>query len=327
MAALSRVQRRLAGIFVAVLVAVAFPGPATRAVAQTADLIRVGSGPDDQATPLLYGVKAGIYKKYGLNVEVVKLAGAAAVAAALSGGSLEIGKGSTLGVVTAISRGLPFTVIGNISYYDSDKPDIAILVPTASPIKTAKDLEGKTMSAVSLSDLNSIATFSWLDRAGVDRASIKYVELPASAALAAMEQGRIVGSTIYEPYLSSYLASGKVRVLAYPYEAVGRKFSNALLFTTSKWAAEHRDALDKFLRATEEASTYIGTHDSISTQLIAEFGGLDPATLGNMRHAKRGVALNASDVQPIIDLAAKYGVIAKAFPAKDMICSCALLQR
>ena len=134
-------------------------------------------------------------------------------------------------------------------------------------------------------------------------------------------------STIYEPYLSSYLASGKARVLAYPYEAVGKKFSNALLFTTSKWAAEHRDTVDKFLRASEESSTYISAHENISTQLIAEFGGLDPATLANLRHAKRGIALNPADVQPVIDLAAKYNVIPKGFPAKDMICGCALLQK
>src|ERR1019366_9465510 len=83
----------------------ALPVAATRVDAQCAEpLIRFGTGPDDQSTPLLYAAKAGIYKKYGLNVEMVRLPGATAVAAALSGGSLEMGKASSLGTVTAIGK-------------------------------------------------------------------------------------------------------------------------------------------------------------------------------------------------------------------------------
>jgi NitT/TauT family transport system substrate-binding protein len=293
-------------------------------MAQNLETIRFGTGPDDQAVPLLYAAKSGIYKKYGLNVDVQRLPGASAVAAALAGGSLEMGKGSSMGVVTAIAKGLPFTVIGNLAYYEADKPDIALLVLKDGPIKTAKDLEGKTLAAVSLQDMNSVATFAWLDQHGVDRSTLKYVEIPASAALAAMEQNRVVASTIYEPYFSQFLAGGKVRVLGYPFEAISKKFSDALIFAPTKWAGEHRDAIDRFLRATQEASLYIASHESESTKLIAEFGGLDPATLGSVRHAGRGVPLSPSDVQPVIDVAAKYNVIPKAFPATDIICSCAM---
>lgn len=134
--------------------------------------------------------------------------------------------------------------------------------------------------------MNSIATFAWLDARRVDRSTLKYVEIPASAALAAMEQNRIVGSTIYEPYFSAYLTSGKVRVLGYPFEAIAKHFSDALLFANTKWAAEHRDAVEKFLRATQEASLYIAGHENESTALIAEFGGVDPATMGNVRHGR-----------------------------------------
>jgi NitT/TauT family transport system substrate-binding protein len=302
------------------------PIAATRVVAQTNEAvqIRIGTGPDDQASPLLYAAKAGIYKKYGLNVEVVKMGGAAAVAAAMAGGSLELGKGSSLGVITAIAKGLPFTVIGNLAYYDAAKPDIALLVGSNSAVRSPKDLEGKTLAAVSLSDMNAIATFAWLDAHGVDRTTLKYVEIPASASLAAMEQNRIVGSTIYEPYFSAYLASGKVRVLGYPFEAIARHFSDALLFANTQWAGEHRDAVEKFLRATQEASLYIAAHENESTALIAEFGGVDPATMGKVRHAGRGVPLDPADMQPVIDVAFKYKVIPKSFRASEIICTCAL---
>lgn len=304
------------------------PGAAIPVAAQTdAPLIRFGTGPDDQSAPLLYAAKNGIYKKYGLNVEIVKMPGASAVAAALAGGSLEMGKASSLGTVTAIGKGLPFTIIGNLAYYDAAHPDIALLVKADAPIKSAKDLEGKVLAAVSLSDMNSVATFAWLDRQGVDRSTLKYVELPASASLAAMEQGRIVASTIYEPYFSAFLATGKVRVLGYPFEAIARHFSDALIFTTTKFAAEHPDAVHRFLEATEEASTYIAAHENVATQLIAEFGDVDPATIANIRHAGRGIALSPADVQPVIDAAYKYKVIPTDPKASEMICTCALMKK
>jgi len=324
---LMKPSRRIAYAVLLALLAL-LPTATTRALAQADQpLIRFGTGPDDQSTPLLYAAKAGIYKKYGLNVQMVKMAGAAAVAAAIAGGSLEMGKASSLGAVTAIGKGLPFTIIGNLAYYDAAKPDIALLVLASSDIKTPKDLEGKTLAAVSLSDMNSVATFAWLDRLGVDRSTLKYVEFPASASLAAMEQHRIVASTIYEPYFSSFMATGKVRVLGYPFEAISKHFSDALIFTTKTWAADHPDAVRKFLQATEEASTYIAAHENVSAQLIAEFGDVDPGTLGNIHHAGRGIALSPADVQPVIDAAYKYKVIPTDFKAAEMICTCALLKK
>ena len=297
------------------------------AAAQTTDapLIRIGSGPDDQATPLLYGVKAGIYKKYGLNVEVEKLAGAAAVAAALAGGSLELGKASSLGVVNAYGKGLPFTVIGNIAYYDSSRPDLALLVAPDGPIKAPKDLEGKTFGSVSLSDLNSISTEAWLDAHGVDRAKVKMVELPASSSQAAIGQGRIDATMVYEPYLSAFTSGpNKLRILGYPLDAVGKRFSIAMLFGNVTWVNAHKDIVDKFLRATQEAALYLNNHGDEASALIAEFGGLDPATVANMKHPERGVIITPTDIQPIIDVAAKYKVIPTDFSAADMICSCAM---
>ena len=246
----------------------------TTAGAQTNEPIRIGAGPVDQATPLIYGVKAGIYKKYGINVEVVKLANGSAIASVVAGGSLQLGQASALAAVTAIAKGLPFTVIGNLASYDSEKPDFALLVAANAPIK--------------------------------------YAEIPASAALAAMEQNRIVGATIYEPFLSADVASRKARILGYPYDAVAKHFSSALLFGSVKWVNE------------QEASLYVAAHENESAQLIAEFAGVDPSSIANIRHSVRGIVLNLSDVQPVIDTAAKYKIIPKAFPAQEMVCTCAL---
>jgi len=304
--------------------ACALLAPLHGARAQTLDLVRFGSAAGDQIAPVIYGVKGGVYGKFGLNVDLQLLRGASTVAAALVGGSLEIGNGSSMSVIATLAKGLPLTVIANSAYYEAARPDVALIGLTDSPIKTPKDLEGKTLAAVSLQDMSSVATLAWLEQRGVDLASLKYVEVPVSSALAALEQNRIAAATIGEPFFSQAVASGKVRVLGYPFDAIARHFSDALLFAPTAWVSDHRPIVDRFLRATQEASAYVKAHESESTKLVAELAGFDPATLQGMHHAGRGVAIHPAEVQPVIDAAAKYNVIPKAFPASDIICACAL---
>jgi NitT/TauT family transport system substrate-binding protein len=313
--------RRLAG---ALVLAFAFALPAST-FAQTPPLIRVGAGPDDPSIPLLYAVQSGMYAKAGLNVEIVRLSGAAAVAAALAGGSLELGKGAPMTIVPAIAKGLPFTIIGSSGFYTLGTPQVGLVVLKDSPIKTAKDLNGKTLAGISLQDQNVLSTLAWMDKNGGDSSSLHYVEIPASASLAAMEQGRIVGSALYEPVLTSAIESGKVRVLADTYEAVGNHWPVAVLFGATKWIDEHRDAVRRFLTVTQEANLYVTAHEADMQPLQAQYGGvIDPALFSKMHHATRGVPIEPSDLQPVLDVLLKYKAIASPLKASDIICTCAL---
>jgi len=228
---------------------------APSAVAQTdASLIRVGTGPNDPSMPLIYGDKGGAFKRAGLNVEVSRQATTSTMAAAVLGGSLEIAQGSGLGAIHIISKGVPLTLVGNLALYNADHPDTALLVLTGSTIKTPKDMEGKTLAGVALGDLNSISTVMWLDQRGVDTSTLKFVEIPASASLAAMEQNRIEATTVYEPFYSAFVASGKARVLGYPYDSLGRHWADSVIFARTDWVAAHGPLVGRFLRALQEAA-------------------------------------------------------------------------
>jgi len=298
--------------------------PAATSGQQAEPLIRIGTGPDDTSMPLIYAAQGGLFKKAGLNVELQRLAGSAVVSAALAGGSLEIGKSSAISVVAAHAKGLPFTVIGSLAIYNSEKPDFAFIVLANSPVKTPRDLPGKVLAAVSLQDMSSIATFAWLEQQGVDSSTLKFVEMPASTTLAAMEQERVAGSTVYEPVLSAALATGKVRILGYPYNAIGKRFPGGVLFANENWVGAHRDLVERFLRVMREATTYVAAHEDELVPMLAAFIGVEPASIAKTRHSGRGITITPADLQPVIDVAAKYRVIPKPFPAAELICSCAL---
>lgn len=316
-------MRIFALVLFASLAALPF-GPLPLAAQTTDTPIHVGVGPVDTAAPVIYAAQAGIYKKYGLNVDLQKAPNGAATISAISGGTLDLGQGAALATVTAFARNIPLTTIGGLSFYNNEHPDYAMLVLASSQIKNPKDLEGQTLGEPSLRDQNTVATYAWLDAHGVDRAKLKFVEIPAAASLAAMEQSRIVASTFYEPFFSSFSEGGKTRVLGYPYDAIGKHFADSVLFGNPKWVADHPDLVSRFLRATGEAAAYVSAHEAEVPQITAPFTGVDPAKSANLRHGIRGVTIGPADLQPMIDAAAKYGVIDKSFPASQMICGCAL---
>jgi NitT/TauT family transport system substrate-binding protein len=310
----------LAMLFALLSTMMSMPG-----VAQTdTGLIRVGSSTDDAIRPVLYAVQAGLFKKAGLNVEVVKLQNGAAVAAAVAGGSAEMGKGSALTAIQAHAKGLPFTVTTNLADYSSDTPDTAMLVANGSPIASVKDLPGKTIGLIGLQDFNSLSIYTWLAANGVDANSVKFVEIPNSASLAALETGRIDATLVLEPTYSRAVGMQKFRVLGSPWTAVGKRFSEAVIFANTSWVATHADAVAKFNRVVRDAAVYVAAHEQETKPLAAEFAGFDAATLSDFHPPARAVSMSAAELQPVIDAAAKFKMIPAAFPARDLICSCAI---
>ena len=132
--------------------ALALSTPASFAQVTDLPTIRIGAALDVESTPVLYAQKAGLFAKAGLNVEIVKLTGGGtAIAAAIAGGGLEVGKASTFALVAAHARGVPFVLLAPAAYYSSAEADIPLVVSAGSTWKSARDLEGKTIGVVSLS--------------------------------------------------------------------------------------------------------------------------------------------------------------------------------
>jgi NitT/TauT family transport system substrate-binding protein len=286
--------------------------------------IRVGVSTDDGARPLLYAVQSGLFKKVGLRVEIVKLANGAAIAAAVIGGSIEVGKGSTLTAVLAHVKGLPVVAIANNTTYSKEAPDTVMVVERDSSIKTPRDLPGKTIGVIGLQDFNTLVIQAWLTQNGVDPATVKFLEVPNAAATAAMDQGRIDATVLLEPVYSTVMASGKFRGIGSPSSALGSRFSEGVLFANTSWVAEHRDEIVRFNREVREAAAYVSSHEEETKPIIAQFAGYDAATLQNFHPPMRAQTLDPADLQPIIDAAAKFKFIQQTFPARDMICDCAI---
>jgi len=79
------------------------------------------------------------------------------------------------------------------------------------------------------------------------------------------------------------------------------------------------DMIKKFTRAVNDAGVWANTHHEEAALILAKYSKRDPAKAAN--HAVFPDNFKASDLQPLIDAAAKYGAIKSAFPAADLLSS------
>jgi ABC-type nitrate/sulfonate/bicarbonate transport system substrate-binding protein len=121
------------------------------------------------------------------------------------------------------------------------------------------------------------------------------------------------------PGLAAVLASNSVNVISRPNDTVGKHFLLTAWFASNDYIAAHAEAVKKFAAVMAKAAKYTNTHHADTVPLTAPLWAIDPEVLGRMPRAEIGDRLDTKDIQPVIDVAAKYGVIDKAFDAHELI--------
>src|SRR5579863_7983343 len=81
---------------------------ATALQAQEIAAVKIAAPANDTATSAIYAVKAGLFKRAGLSVEITPMASGAAVAAAVAGGAVQFGNSSLVTLIEAHAKHLPF---------------------------------------------------------------------------------------------------------------------------------------------------------------------------------------------------------------------------
>ncbi|HEY4139041.1 MAG TPA: ABC transporter substrate-binding protein [Casimicrobiaceae bacterium] len=287
--------------------------------AASLQVLRVETIPTDDATPLLYAQKSGMFAKAGVDVTIDKANSGSAIAAAILSGSYDVGLSNLVTLSEAHVRGVGFTLLAPAGTYHSKTPFSELVVARDAPMASGKDLNGKTIATPSLDSLSTLVISAWVDAQGGDARTLKFVEIPISAAQAALETHRIDASLMNDTVLSKALATGAVRILGPALDAVAPEFPYSGWFTSSAWANAHRDLVRSFVRVMAESTAYTNAHKAETAALLASFTGQDLAVVQKSNRDDSGTVLRLSQIQPLIDLAAKYKFIARTFPAQDIV--------
>ena len=287
------------------------------ASAQTLQTVNVISQPVDVTGNLYYAIDLGIFKRAGLDVKIVPIANPALMAEAVASGNADIGTTNLVAIVRAHQGGQPLVIIAPSGATDKASPLEGIIVGKNTGIKTAKDLNGKTMVVSVFGSIIQVEALAWIDKAGGDWKSIKWVEAPPSADGALVATGKVDATVVTEPYFSAALSAGNGKLLTYVGAEISPLVVEGGFYCTPDFAKNNPDAVKKFSDALLAAGKWANAHPADAAAIMQKYGGLAPSPLQHRTvYPER---FKASDLQSMIDAGAKYGALTAAFPATDMV--------
>jgi NitT/TauT family transport system substrate-binding protein len=221
-------------------------------------------------------------------------------------------------VITAHAKGLPFVFVAGGSMYDTKFPYSVLACKADSPLKTAAELNGKTLAVPALNDLTTMATKGWIDSHGGDSSTLKLIEYPFAQIPDALAAGRVDAGFLADPILQQAIDAKKVRIFAHAFDAVAPQFMVTGWFVTAEYAAKNQVTLEKFARTMRESAQYVVGHPADAVSVLAKFSKVDAEVIART-HRIGYAPLDPKYIQPVIDICAKYKAIPAAFDAKDLI--------
>ena len=263
-----------------ILAIVALSIGAHAALAQDTLKIAAGQRGNWDTTIAEVGQRTGIFKKHGLVLEILWTQGGGETQQAVISGSVDIGVApGIMGVLSAYSKGAPVRVIGAQT---TGAGDIYWYVPAASPIKSLKDTDGKTIAY----STNGSSTH------GVVTAFMKQYALTAkptatggpAPTLTQVMSGQIDVGWSAPPFGLQQLDEGKIRVIATGNDAAAFKGQTVRLLITSVQTLQSRKAvIDRFMKAYRETIDSLYSSDPAALNAYAEFVGIPVATAKRTR--------------------------------------------
>jgi NitT/TauT family transport system substrate-binding protein len=181
-------------------------------------------------------------------------------------------------------------------------------VPKGSDIKTAKDLEGKSVAVNTLNNIGPVTINNWMEKNGGDYTKIKYVEVPFPDMGPALEAGRVDAAFTVEPAFSGAVADGGTPLFN-SYEEVAPNMTVATYFASKQYIAQNKDVVERFRRAMRKSLEFAAQNDDAVRQVVGEYTEIPPEVIEKIKLPTWKPDLNEPTIQTVVDLAAKYGLI------------------
>lgn len=286
-------------------------------LASGANPIRFLTVGSESGAAAVYASERDFFKSAGVDVSVAIMSSGGSVIPAVIGGSAEFGVSNPLSLAAAFAHGAPLVCFAATVYYRSTSPNSLLMVAKDSPVQSARDLNGKTVAVNGLRNTPQLSTQVWLDKNGADSKSVKFAEVPFPEMGIALTSGRVDAAFFSEPALS--LVRNDLRVLGDPYGAIAPQFITGSYFTTRAYAAAQPQVVASVGRALRQAATWANGHPNDTATILARLQKLDPDRVQTMARSIYADQLRASDLQPVFDVAFKYGYLPAQVSAKAMI--------
>lgn len=264
--------------------------------------------------PAQHAISSGMLSDAGIEGTIVQATSPAETWPQLMSGDLDLAIMDLQSAILARSEGIPVAlhapVMGSAQVVEGETFGFGtLMVPGDSEVQSLHDLEGRSIGVNSIGNQSWLDVVTVLDREGVDVSKVEFVEIPATRAIPAAQQGQVDAIALGEPFGTEAQDTAGMRSLA----RVDTGVPGVPAFSwvsTEAFASENPELIASFNEVMLEANAAVNDDPQLAIDAAKEFLPFEPAMLEAAFYPEFSTQpLTLDDVQQVTDRMVSYEVI------------------
>jgi NitT/TauT family transport system substrate-binding protein len=212
------------------------------------------------------GKQQGIFKKHGLDLEILYTSGGGETLQAVISGSVDVGlSGGTLGVIGAFAKGAPVRIIGASS---TGSRELFWYVPEKSPLQSMRDVKDHTIAYSTSGSSTHTTVLRFISEYGLKARPTATGDVTGT--ITQVMSGQVDVGWSVAPFNLDQLERGQIRVIARASDIERiRGQTIRVQITNAQTLAQKRDAIARYMKAYEETLDWMHSSPDALARYVA----------------------------------------------------------
>jgi NitT/TauT family transport system substrate-binding protein len=261
---------RVLSALLAVIVSCAMPHGLAAEALKIASPIR---GSWEGAIPEL-GKQAGIFRKYGLDLDILYTQGGGETLQVVMSGSVDIGlSAGALGSLGAYGKGAPLRIIGASS---TGSRETFWWVAAKSPLRSMREVDGQSIAYSTTGASSHITVLRFISEYGLKARPVATGDVPGT--ITQVMSGQVDVGWSVAPFVLDLLANGTARMIGRASDiAAIREQTIRVQITSAPTLAAKKDAIARYMKAYDETVDWMYSSAEAVPRYLAFSGLSEPA--------------------------------------------------
>ncbi len=261
---------RVLSALLAVIVSCAMPHGLAAETLKIASPIR---GSWEGAIPEL-GKQAGIFRKYGLDLDILYTQGGGETLQVVMSGSVDIGlSAGALGSLGAYGKGAPLRIIGASS---TGSRETFWWVAAKSPLRSMREVDGQSVAYSTTGASSHITVLRFISEYGLNARPVATGDVPGT--ITQVMSGQVDVGWSVAPFVLDLLANGTARMIGRASDiAAIREQTIRVQITSAPTLAAKKDAIARYMKAYDETVDWMYSSAEAVPRYLAFSGLSEPA--------------------------------------------------
>jgi NitT/TauT family transport system substrate-binding protein len=267
-----------------------------------------------------YAAQAGIFKKHGVDVQIVDIPMSSQSMLVLKSKAVDIALQIPGTAMVAKEQGFDLVLVGQNETAGITPPvSNALMIPVNSPVQKLADLKGKRIASSSPRGQGFAALKEVFQRGGLPIDAVQLMETPFTAVADLLRSGQVDAAVALDPYTTQIIKAGWGKPLSwYMVETIPDQPVGAW-WAMRPWAQAHPKEIAAFNAGVKDVIAQFKADPELGRRAVSDYSGLDPALVKEMPPISWKADIDPAVWQALIDLMYRQGELGQKHDVSEYL--------